>query len=248
MCYEAILNETIIDAFQKLECVKYNKRSRLVLRCSEKDEPEGIISARTGWYYHVDGWPEFPDTVDSGGTVTLTEIDTDTYNAVIMALDAGEPFTPEEPAEELDPNITLDFLIRSKTEEMNRACEKTIEDGFALEMSDGKSYQFTMKNEDQIAMMSIMARIQTGETEFDFYAGERQCLTLGVEDAEKLIATATAFRSYHVAYYRCLVEFIESLADAKKISEISYGDVVPEEFWSGYLLKYAAALGVAEYA
>ena len=88
MYYKVQLDGEIIDALDRLDCCKYVPRSRSVLRCTAKDSPEGIISARTGRYYHVDGWPGFPADVDSL-TVVLSEIDVDTYDAITAALDDG---------------------------------------------------------------------------------------------------------------------------------------------------------------
>lgn len=248
MYYRVMLDGEIIDALESLNCCKYSYRSRAVLRCGEKNCPEGIISQRTGRYYQVDGWPEFPETVSgSGGTVQLVEIDADTYAALLQALDSGEEYVPEVEIEQ-EPDVTLEFVVEQKVAQLNKDCEKVIEAGFTLQMSDGESYHFTMKNEDQIAMMSIMARVQTGETEFDFYASDRKCLTMTAEDATNLVTTATAFRSYHVAYFRCMAEWVESLSVIKEVATVAYGDVVPEGFRSPYLVKYATAMGVEAYA
>jgi len=97
--YKVTLDDTVIDALTDaaLDYCKYSTRSRMMLRCGADDDPEGIISARTGLYYHVDGWTEFPEAVtNSGGTVTLTEIYEDGYTSIVETLDAGSQYKDPE--------------------------------------------------------------------------------------------------------------------------------------------------------
>ncbi len=96
MFFKVTLNGEIIDAVTTpLFCVKYDERAGMVLRCKEKDNPQGIILNRTGRYYHVSGWTDFPAEVQgSAGNVEITEIDETSYNTMLAALNDGE--VPED--------------------------------------------------------------------------------------------------------------------------------------------------------
>lgn len=143
MLYKAQLSDTIIDVFDCLNYCKYVPRSRAVLRCGAKNAPEGIISERTGRYYHVDGWPEFPDVVqDSGGTIILSEIDQTTYDQMLEALNDGE--VPEDGSlhEEVDdpndepetPTKTTAQKLKEENEELRKRIDFLTE--CLLEMSE----------------------------------------------------------------------------------------------------------------
>lgn len=101
--YKVNHDGTLIDAVTEESCCKYVERSRMVLFCTVDDAPQGIVSNRLAKYYHVDGWPEFPEAVtDSGGTVQLEEIGEAAYKELTATLDAGgDPSDPED----ADPEV-----------------------------------------------------------------------------------------------------------------------------------------------
>lgn len=249
MYYKITLGENIIDVFTEPEYVKYSSRAKTVLRQPKAQDAEGIISQRTGRYYHVEGWPEFPEAVtNSGGTVILEEIDETSYRALVQMLDSEGPVPGDTAEEIISSDSNLETVIRRKVEAMNSACNAAIVAGFDLTLSDGETYHFTMKDEDQTAILLVFMQAQAGANEIDFYAADRKCLTMTTEDAVLLGTTATVFRSYHVAYYRCLAEWVESMTSITEAAAVSYGDIIPEKFRSIYLMKYATALGVIPYA
>lgn len=101
--YKVMLDGAVVDAVTEESCCKYVERSRLVLFCSIDDAPQGIASSRLGKYYHVEGWPEFPEAVtDSGGTVQVEEIEETAYTELTATLDAGEE--PSD-SEDTDPEV-----------------------------------------------------------------------------------------------------------------------------------------------
>ena len=88
--YKALMAGDIMDVLNGLPCCKYSKRAKMVLRCTESDKPDGIISERLGRIYAVEGWPKPYDAAQYAGTVSLVPIDEETYNALRDTLDAGD--------------------------------------------------------------------------------------------------------------------------------------------------------------
>lgn len=76
MYYKAKLNNMIVDALDNPQCVRFFTQSG-ILRCSEKENPQGIISSDGQHIWHVEGWPSFP--TDSFDTVELVRIGEDEY-------------------------------------------------------------------------------------------------------------------------------------------------------------------------
>lgn len=111
MFYKVKKDGKIIDALDNLQCVRYFNRISGILRCKEKDIPQGIISRTGEFVWHVDGWEEFPEEAGfEGDTVLLEEFDDqDLYEEILESLTAGEDYSDfdenEEPAEEDVPHI-----------------------------------------------------------------------------------------------------------------------------------------------
>lgn len=218
-----------------------------------------LIMDESGQFWHAPWLHALPESVAGifPDCPNAVEIDDDEFEAISdilkesgtaeykpPAVEEPEP-EPEEPLEEVKD---LSYLRELKISSLNKACNEAIVAGFSVALSDGETYRFTMKDEDQIAMMLLLSRAQAGEKDLDFYAADRKCLVLSNKDALKIGNAAVAYRSYHVAYYRCLADWIDSLNDASSIGAIEYGSVVPKEFRSGFLVRYATALGVSIYA
>lgn len=90
MFYKVVMGDDIVDVMDGLQYCKYSSRAHMVLRCSEKDKPEGVISERLGAIYRVEGWtPPIDDTVYEG-VVDIIPIDEDTYKEIAEALDSGD--------------------------------------------------------------------------------------------------------------------------------------------------------------
>lgn len=96
-------------------------------------------------------------------------------------------------------------------------------------------------------MLGLIVQIQVGAAECDYYTAAGECLTLTAADMMLLSGYATAFKSYHIAYYHCLCAWIDGLQSIPEVAAVSYGAVVPEEYRNAYLMKYAAAIGVIDY-
>ena len=109
MYYKVLMDGDIIDVIDGLACCKYSRRAGMVLRCSESEKPEGIISERLGKVYAVDGWAIPCDAAQYSGTVSLVPIDEATYKTLRETLDAGELPAEEDPyeAETAPPDTEL---------------------------------------------------------------------------------------------------------------------------------------------
>ncbi len=111
MYYKVFLDGVMIDALRDpLIRVQWSDRAGMVLRSTDERRAQGILSDRTGRYYHVYGWPAFPEGTNSGGTVQLWDVTEEEYLAAIGQLDAEDP-------EDADPVLPED----SEEEPMTRA-------------------------------------------------------------------------------------------------------------------------------
>lgn len=112
MYYKAFTDGKITDALEGFQCVRYFPEIKKILRCRENEDPEGIISGDGQKIWQVEGWPKFPESVCEriSGTVTLIEIEEEEYLVLKGALESGE--TVEQPESEPDPEYqeTLEYV------------------------------------------------------------------------------------------------------------------------------------------
>ena len=125
MFAKVILDGNVIDAFEELQYCKYDKRSRMVLRCTSSEIPSGIISERTGNVYHVDGWPTFGGNDEPAGTVKLDFIGEEEYKELLLALDeTGTVPDPDDEVTETPDDAPKILSRQALTAEVTRLAEQ----------------------------------------------------------------------------------------------------------------------------
>lgn len=145
MFYKVLMDEDIIDVLDGIQCCKYSKRSKMILRCSEKEHPEGIVSERLGKIYQVDGWavPENIDLFD--GIVRLVEINEDTFNTLIESISSGEtPFDGslyEQDENNSEPQLTLAQILKNRITEVEDENTQLKEDLLNTQMALCELYE-----------------------------------------------------------------------------------------------------------
>lgn len=95
MWYKVINSDNlIIDVLDSLNYVKFQEANRILISCSQKDA-QGILSSDQTKVWHVDSLPEFSSIAPSYSTVSIKEIDEETYLQLKQDLEVGEqPYEP----------------------------------------------------------------------------------------------------------------------------------------------------------
>ena len=139
---------------------------------------------------------------------------------------------PEEPViipDEEEDNPTLDFVRSSKIKEMSYTCNKTIENGFDIEMGDG-THHFSLTSQDQLNLINISSMIAQGVKQFAYHADNELSTFYSAEEMTVIINEANAWKTYQLAYFNALKAYINSLETIEEIGAITYGVEIPEEF------------------
>lgn len=118
MFYKVVMEDDIIDIMDGLQCCKYSRRAKMVLRCSERERPEGIISDRLGTIYRVKDWAVPIDDSHYSGIVEVIPIDEDTYKEISDALDSGDvPMDGslyEQEEQDTEQNLTAAQILKNR--------------------------------------------------------------------------------------------------------------------------------------
>lgn len=173
---------------------------------------------------------------DEGQTVYLSD-DSSVYQTPDP--DTGGEILPPEPYVP-----TLEELQAAKKQEVNAACNKTIVEGFDVELSDGQIHHFTMKEEDQIAFLTCLVLISKGETAIPWHpngSSTQPCVFYSTDDMQKITDAAYEHRTFHTTYCNSLKIWVEATETAEELQEIYYGADVPETYQSDVLKAYLKA-------
>lgn len=247
MYYKIVSDGMIVDALNSLECCKYVSKVKRVLRCKIDEDPCGIISWQ-GIIWHVEGWPEFPEgTEDIAGTVTYSEIDEEEYTALYEAIASGLEVEDEEEEEEVseEEQSSLEYIRSAKITEMSKTCNSVIAAGFTVTLSDGLEHTFTLSDEDQANMTSLLLMVANGETAIPYHANGELCVFYSVADIMIITTAGTSLKTYHTTYFNSLKAWINSMTTIAEISAVAYGDDIPIEYQSEVLQVLLASMSTA---
>lgn len=133
----------------------------------------------------------------------------------------------EEPTQQ-EPDIFLETVREMKISQISKACRKTIEEGFDMEMR-GETKHFSLSTQDQLNLMSLAQMAQT-QSMLPYHADGEEVVFYAAEEIQELVDEMNAFKIYHTTYYNALKAYIKSLLTVEEISAVEYGMEIPEEY------------------
>lgn len=234
--YKLISENTIIGAITSNNFIYYSPVAQCYIRCQE-DKGEYISYKgrlyRTTWMNPI----VIPEDYIQ---VQVEPIGYDEYNAIKAAIESNEVIEIEEEEieepeviDEVEEDMTLEFIRTSKINEMSYDCRMTIENGFDLELR-GETHHFSLNTQDQLNLITLSTLAQT-QSLIPYHADGEACIFYTSEEIGEIVETATAFKIYHTTYYNALKGYINALDTIEAISAITYGTEIPEEYKSDVL-------------
>jgi hypothetical protein len=138
----------------------------------------------------------------------------------------------------------LSYIKESKELELSDTCSNTIYQGIPITLSDGSTQHFTLTEQDQLNLSGIGLKLLMGAQQIAWHEDDitKECQYYSAEDAQKIIATLTTFKEYHITYFRDLRIYVYSLNTVEEVKAIEYGFELPEEFKSQVLKDYEQLL------
>jgi hypothetical protein len=247
--YKLISGNTFVGIATQSDFRVFQHKHQIMLVCDEEQAQYvqcGDVLYRSHWMV-----PVTTDRV-SYETVEVIRIEKDEYDILYEAVEKGEDIkveqeqpTPEVETPPVDPNeaATIDYVKTAKIAEMNHLCNKVIESGVDVLLSDGKVYHFSLTTQDQLNLITLQSMIAAGETSIPYHADGELCRYYSIEDIKKVMDTATAYTTFHVTYFNSLKVFINALGDIAAVSAVQYGMDIPIEYQSDILQALYAAMG-----
>ena len=246
--YKLINGSTFVGVATQHDFRVFQQKHKIILACDEEQAQYvqcGETLYRANWMV-----PVTTNRV-SYETVEVIRIDKEEYDILYEAIEKGEDIEvqPEQPAPEedapiVDPNeeVTVDYIKTTKIAEMNFVCNKVIENGIDVMLSDGNVYHFSLTTQDQLNLITLQSMIVAGETMIPYHADGELCRYYTVEDISVVMDAATAHKTFHVTYFNSLKVYINALTDMTEIASVQYGMDIPEEYQSDILKALYASL------
>ena len=116
-----------------------------------------------------------------------------------------------------------------KIDEMNYACSMAITNGCDVELTDGTTEHFALTAEDQINIATAEKAVQAGAAAFPYHADGKLCRLYPATDIQKIINTATVWKTYHTTYFNHLKQWINRMEDKTEIQGVRYGVELPDD-------------------
>lgn len=247
--YKLIDGSTFVGIATQHDFRVFQHKHSIILACDEQHAQYvqcGDVFYRANWMVPVTTSKVTYETVE------VIRIDKEEYDILYEAIEKGEdieieqePTEPEIDVPVVDPNeeITVDYVKTAKITEMNATCNKVIENGIDVMLSDGQVYHFSLTTQDQLNLITLQSMIVAGETMIPYHADGELCRYYSVEDISVVMDAATAHKTFHVTYFNSLKVYINALEDMSEISAVQYGVDIPEEYQSDILKELYASLG-----
>lgn len=245
--YKVIESGKVVDALQNPVFVKISTRGH-VISC-DISEASGVVSSDCSLIRHIAGRDEVPSR--TWQDAELADIDETEYKELCTLLDLGAEIPSdgdidfgkdeEENEEIIIPEDTV--LAEAKElyiDKMSAVCSNIIRKGIDVELSDGSIQHFTLEIEDQLNLITLSSMVASGETMIPYHASDKLCVFYPADDITKIIGEATAFKTFHTSYFNSLKNWILSVGSIAEMSEIHYGDTIPDEYCSDVLKQLLA--------
>lgn len=239
MLYYKIIQNNEISGVSTLENLfKFQQKHSILERTSEK-EAEYIKCS--GILYHAYWMRPIKTDLYEYLIADVIEITQQEYDILKPAVEnAPVPIEEEEePIVIIDPvnpadEITLEYVRTSKINEMSRACNQAIENGFDVEI-EGEVYHFSLTVQDQLNLITLSSMAAQGLQQIPYHADGELCKFYTAAEINTIVNQATMFKTYHTTYYNALKAYINSLETIEEIGAITYGVELPEEFQTDVL-------------
>lgn len=232
--YKIIQGNTCIGVINSNNFIAYQPNT---FSFKSADEVTGDLIEYKNQFYR-EGWMK---PLTSGINLNfinanIIEISLEEYNIFKEALEKNEiiEIPPEREPEYIQPYVEppeegLDFIRSSKIKEMSYECNKTIENGFDVELQE-KIHHFSLTVQDQLNLITLSTMAAQGIEQIPYHADGELCKFYTPAEINAIVNQATIWKTYHTTYFNALKAYINSLQTIEEIGAITYGIELPEEF------------------
>lgn len=222
------LDEIVKTTDEGVHVVTYNHYTKVLVKAASK-----TISIKKDSTKIVKSQNENGEEIEVEVPTTVTE-EIDVIE-VIIGYENPTDRLVKELDEKINPTIdieecSLDELKAWQKKQVNVACKEAIEAGVDVELSDGKTYHFSYKAEDQINYVEMRQEIEyDGYTTVPYHPDNGDCTIYSSDDMKKIIKAQIANKFVLTTKCNAYHGMIKDAEDKAAVSAIVWGSDLSEK-------------------
>lgn len=222
------LDEIVKTTDEGIHVVTYNHYTKVLVKAASK-----TISIEKDSTKIVKSQNENGEEIEVEVPTTVTE-EIDVIE-VILGYENPTDRLVKELDEKINPTIdieecSLDELKAWQKKQVNVACKEAIEAGVDVELSDGKTYHFSYKAEDQINYVEMRQEIEyDGYTTVPYHPDNGDCTIYSSDDMKKIIKAQIANKFVLTTKCNAYHGMIKDAEDKAAVSAIVWGSDLSEK-------------------
>ena len=222
------LDEIVKTTDEGVHVVTYNHYTKVLVKAASK-----TISIEKDSTKIVKSQNENGEEIEVEVPTTVTE-EIDVVE-VILGYENPTDRLVKELDEKINPTIdveecSLDELKAWQKKQVNVACKEAIEAGVDVKLSDGKTYHFSYKAEDQINYVEMRQEIEhDGYTTVPYHPDNGDCTIYSSDDMKKIIKAQIANKFVLTTKCNAYHGMIKDAEDKAAVSAIVWGSDLSEK-------------------
>lgn len=222
------LDEIVKTTDEGVHVVTYNHYTKVLVKAASK-----TISIEKDSTKIVKSQNENGEEIEVEVPTTVTE-EIDVIE-VILGYENPTDRLVKELDEKINPTIdieecSLDELKAWQKKQVSVACKEAIEAGVDVELSDGKTYHFSYKAEDQINYVEMRQEIEyDGYTTVPYHPDNGDCTIYSSDDMKKIIKAQIANKFVLTTKCNAYHGMIKDAEDKAAVSAIVWGSNLSEK-------------------
>lgn len=222
------LDEIVKTTDEGIHVVTYNHYTKVLVKAASK-----TISIEKDSTKIIKSQNENGEEIEVEVPTTITE-EIDVVE-VVLGYENPTDRLVKELDEKINPTIdveecSLDELKAWQKKQVNVACKEAIEAGVDVELSDGKTYHFSYKAEDQINYVEMRQEIEhDGYTTVPYHPDNGDCTIYSSDDMKKIIKAQIANKFVLTTKCNAYHGMIKDAEDKAAVSAIVWGSDLSEK-------------------
>lgn len=139
-----------------------------------------------------------------------------------------------EETEKFSEYDDVEILRQSKIAEISNICKTKINEGSPVELSDGKSENFSYTLADQANVSEMFTAVMAGATEYPYHANDSECKMYSAADIVRIYSTLSMMKTSQITYHNQLKQYVKSIENPVEIQLVQYGQELTGEYLESY--------------